>query len=113
MTTVIHYYLFPTSNVRGTTLSQQHDAVIEAIQEWDNLGLGLQFRKVENPAEAEIRVSFENDGSWSYIGTDAIDFVSSPNATMVGIMSTLLLCMYLKTIALRTFTKTTPVLYMT
>ena len=39
----------------------------------------MKFEEVENAQEAEIRIGFENGaGSWSYVGRDAVDYVSDP-----------------------------------
>lgn len=80
---VIHYYLSPQNGVPRTDIAAQHQAVEDAFREWASLGIGLQFKRVEDPSAAEVRVSFQDNGSWSYVGTDAIDLVKSPNATMV------------------------------
>ena len=51
--------------------AQQHDAVRAAVDEWAQY-VGLTFKFVTT-GEAEIRIAFEpNDGSWSYVGTDAL-----------------------------------------
>ena len=86
--TVLHYYFFDRetdgSTVRfsdGTTQfvswlgpAEQQDAVRSAFEEWKDLGVGLEFREVEDRAEAEIRIGFQSryDGSWSYIGRDVL-----------------------------------------
>ncbi|MCT2546976.1 M12 family metallopeptidase [Streptomyces atratus] len=55
--------------------------VHNGFEEWESLGVGLQFRPEENPAESEIRITFADDGSWSYVGTDCLG-ISSQEATM-------------------------------
>ena len=86
--TVLHYYFFDGdadgSTVRfsdGTTKfvswvgpAAQQDAVRHAFQEWKDLGIGLEFREVDDRAEAEVRIGFQGqyDGSWSYIGRDVL-----------------------------------------
>ena len=86
--TVLHYYFFDRdtdgSTVRfsdGTTQfvswvgpAAQQDAVRSAFEEWKDLGIGLEFREVDDRAEAEVRIGFQNqyDGSWSYIGRDVL-----------------------------------------
>ena len=86
--TVLHYYFFDRdtdgSTVRfsdGTTqfvswvgAAAQQDAVRSAFEEWKDLGIGLEFREVDDRAEAEVRIGFQDqyDGSWSYIGRDVL-----------------------------------------
>jgi hypothetical protein len=42
----------------------------------------LKFQWVDDPAQAMIRIAFDmNDGSWSYIGTDALT-IKAPKPTM-------------------------------
>lgn len=44
--------------------------------------IGLSFREVEDPNEAEIRIAFDHtDGSWSYLGRQQANFLIRPNAT--------------------------------
>lgn len=77
--TELNYYFFtqPAQWVGG---EDQMQAVREAFQTWKDLGIGLTFREVTNPAEAQIRIGFDQtDGSWSYVGRDAIDYASSPD----------------------------------
>jgi serralysin len=53
--------------------------VAQYAQEWTrSINLGLQFC---NDADAEIRISFQQPGSWSYIGTDALG-ISAGEPTM-------------------------------
>jgi hypothetical protein len=86
--TVLHYYFFDRdtdgSTVRfsdGTTRfvswvgpAAQQDAVRRAFDEWKQLGMGLEFREVDDRSEAEVRIGFQDqyDGSWSYIGRDVL-----------------------------------------
>jgi astacin (peptidase family M12A) len=87
--TVLHYHFFdrPTdgSTIRfedGTTrfvswvgAPAQQDAVRTAFQTWKELGIGLEFREVDDRSEAEVRIGFlmDYDGSWSYVGRDVLD----------------------------------------
>src|SRR5690606_27251295 len=51
----------------------QREAVRAAFRTWKELGIGLGFREVARPSEAELRIGFDQeDGSWSYVGRDAI-----------------------------------------
>lgn len=75
--------------VNGTTLryhflqqpslsapAAQREAVNGAFSAWKELGIGINFKEVAQASEAEIRIGFDQqDGSWSYIGRDAIDLV--------------------------------------
>ena len=76
--TALNYYFFRKPSAwRGA--DSQEQAVRDAFQEWKDLGLGLVFNEVEAPEEAEIRIGFDHrDGSWSYVGRDAIDHASDP-----------------------------------
>ncbi|MGK7930196.1 MAG: N-acetylmuramoyl-L-alanine amidase [Microcystaceae cyanobacterium] len=76
--TILHYYFLDNPpHWRGA--DNQKDAVRQAFAIWKNLGIGLQFVEVNDPSEAEIRIGFDqNDGSWSYLGRDAVDFITNP-----------------------------------
>ncbi|MGR5548760.1 M12 family metallopeptidase [Vibrio sp. DNB22_12_1] len=77
--TQLTYYFFKEPAIwRGG--SGQEDAVRDAFAMWKELGIGLIFREVQHAEEAMIRIGFDqSDGSWSYVGRDCIDFVTSPN----------------------------------
>lgn len=76
--TVLHYSFLDHPNPwRGD--NQQKDAVRSAFAAWKDLGIGLQFKEVQDPVEAEIRIGFDaSDGSWSYVGRDNVDFATNP-----------------------------------
>lgn len=75
--TALHYYFLDNPTIwRGNDTQKQ--AVRDAIQEWKDLGIGLEFQEVENAEDAEIRIGFEPGGSWSYVGRDCIDLVPDP-----------------------------------
>ncbi|HAC65154.1 MAG TPA: hypothetical protein DCF68_16900 [Cyanothece sp. UBA12306] len=80
--TVLHYCFLDTPiNWRGE--AKQKQAVREAFATWKGLPIGLEFVEVNDPSEAEIRIGFEglstnSGGSWSYVGRDAIDYVTNP-----------------------------------
>ena len=76
--TVLHYcFLDEPSTWRGP--DDQKDAVRNAFSEWKQLGIGLEFSEVSDPNEAEIRIGFDqNDGSWSYVGRDNVDYATDP-----------------------------------
>ncbi len=67
--TVLHYH-FLESAPGG---ADQEQAVRDAFAEWKSLGLGLEFTEVGAASEAELRIGFlQGDGSWSYLGRDAL-----------------------------------------
>ena len=42
----------------------------QAFGIWKQVGIGLEFKEVNSPDEAEIRIGFvRGDGAWSYVGT--------------------------------------------
>ena len=77
--TVLHYLFFEDpAEWRGAP--DQEQAVRAAFHQWQDLGIGLEFREVKHPQEAEIRIGFQRGvGSWSYVGRDAVDFVADPS----------------------------------
>ena len=51
--------------------SAQHDEVARVAVEWEkHTNLKLNFNEAP---DAEIRIAFENDGAWSYLGTDNLN----------------------------------------
>ena len=70
--TVIHYAFF--SRGSGWSVPKaQADVVRAAFAQWKGLGIGLEFDKVSDLDEAEVRIGFLlGDGSWSYVGTDVL-----------------------------------------
>ncbi|ESQ13890.1 MAG TPA: hypothetical protein DDY14_03920 [Chromatiaceae bacterium] len=77
--TLLHYcFLDEPSTWRGG--DDQKDAVRNAFSEWKQLGIGLVFKEVTNPRDAEIRIGFnQGDGSWSYVGRDNVDYATDPD----------------------------------
>lgn len=76
--TLLHYHFLDLPQIwQGA--SAQKNAVREAFKTWKDIGIGLDFREVSDPAEAEIRIAFEPGGSWSYVGRDAIDLIKDLN----------------------------------
>ncbi len=72
--TVLHYHF-----LEGPKAQKQ--AVRDAFATWKGLPIGLEFTEVDDPGEAEVRVSFANDGSWSYVGKDVLG-IPEDQATM-------------------------------
>ncbi|MFD3940794.1 M12 family metallopeptidase [Streptomyces sp. NPDC058611] len=61
---------------------EQLDEVRQAFQDWKDVGIGLEFREVVRPSESELRIGFrQGDGSWSYVGRDALG-ISTRERTM-------------------------------
>ena len=53
--------------------ASQKAAVRSGFRAWEAIGIGLAFKEVKEPAEAHLRITFDQtDGSWSLLGTDAI-----------------------------------------
>ena len=52
-------------------MTEQHREVAEIASEWTKHG-NIHFEFGSNSEDAEIRMSFSNSGSWSYIGTDSL-----------------------------------------
>lgn len=77
--TILHYHFLDSpATWRGSEDDKQ--VVREAFQTWKELPVGLQFRETQDAREAEVRIGFDQrDGSWSYLGRDAIDLVSDPS----------------------------------
>lgn len=82
--TVLHYYFFdrPDDGPRGGWVgpAPQQEVVRRAFKAWKDLGIGLEFREVEDRRQAEIRIGFmAGDGAWSYVGRDVIDIARNPD----------------------------------
>jgi hypothetical protein len=53
---------------------EDQETVRAAFQQWQDLPIGLQFREVADPNEAEVRIGFDHqDGSWSYVGRQILN----------------------------------------
>lgn len=69
--TNIHFFLYSDGLFGGP--SDERDVVREAFRIWKELGIGLTFTEVSDIQDAELRIGFlRNNGSWSYIGTVAL-----------------------------------------
>jgi hypothetical protein len=53
----------------GTSALQQR--IAELAQQWTKTGANISF-VFDNSPDAEIRIGFDDEGSWSYLGTDAL-----------------------------------------
>ncbi len=76
--TMLRYHFLKTPDAWQGDESQKQ-VVRESFTAWKGLGIGLEFKEVNEPADAEIRIGFEQDGSWSYVGRDAIDLITDHN----------------------------------
>lgn len=85
--TVLHYYFFDldsdgedvvasngTTQWRPWTTDDAHKGLVRAaFESWRSLGIGLEFKEVDEREEAEIRIGFmQGDGAWSYLGRDVL-----------------------------------------
>jgi len=56
------------------TTAGDKKAVRDAFKQWQTLPIGISFREVADPNEAEVRITFDRtDGSWSYLGRQVLD----------------------------------------
>ena len=71
--TVLHYCFLPSD--QWAWPKKQMDVVRWAFKIWKGLGVGLKFVETTDLTEAEIRIgAMQDDGSWSYIGTDILQY---------------------------------------
>lgn len=57
-----------------------HSGIMNNLCDWSS-NCSIRFSVTKNAEEADIRIDFDNKGSWSYIGTDAL-LVDKSQATM-------------------------------
>jgi hypothetical protein len=80
--TVLHYYFFDRET-DGTKVGNrfvtwvgdetQKAVVRRGFQAWKEVGIGIEFKEVDNREEAEIRIGFmRDDGSWSALGREIL-----------------------------------------
>ena len=76
--TVLHYAFL------GGPANQQA-AMRKSFKVWTNVGIGVKFEEVAQPADAEVRIDFKTtgpeSGSWSYVGREILT-IPQPQATM-------------------------------
>ena len=78
--------------VNGTTLhyhflggpEKQKQAVRKAFKVWENVGIGIRFEEVSKPDEAEVRIDFADDGSWSGVGREILTFPKNEQTLNIG-----------------------------
>jgi hypothetical protein len=64
--TVLHYTFLEGPEA-------QKKVVRDSFEQWKDLPLGLEFQEVDDAADSEVRIAFQDDGSWSYIGRQVLD----------------------------------------
>ena len=57
-------------NIYFLQIHRQEAKILEWASEWSKY-CAVQFHKIDTPIGSDIRVNFNQKGSWSYIGTDA------------------------------------------
>lgn len=62
-----------------------HKRVLAAAQEWTRYA-NLRFESVQT-GDAELRVSFDGEGSWSYVGTDSLSIPEDQPTINLGRLS--------------------------
>lgn len=76
--TIIKYFFIDGSQA-------QRNVVVQAFQQWKNLGIGLSFSQTNNIEEAIARIGFSiGDGSWSYVGRDNLEIPTSEKTMNFG-----------------------------
>lgn len=79
--TNLRYFLFREGEMAGT--AQDIAFMREAFDIWQDLGIGITFEEVDEILEAELRIGFlRGDGSWSYLGRDALHIPGQMERTM-------------------------------
>ncbi|MCX5211618.1 M12 family metallopeptidase [Kitasatospora sp. NBC_00240] len=80
--TVLRYcFLDSTGGGRGPG---QLDAVRAALREWKDLGIGLDFKEVDDSSESEVRIDFQGRFSESVVGTDVLQVGQHEATTNFG-----------------------------
>lgn len=81
--TNLHYFMFDQGPYAGA--ADQRAQVRNAFRAWKDVGIGLSFIEVQDIAEAELRIGFlRNDGSWSTIGTGALQVAQHDRTMNLG-----------------------------
>jgi hypothetical protein len=97
--TVLHYYFFDretdasevtfpdghTEVVSWVGVPAQQEAVRVAFRTWKDLGIGLEFREVDDRSEAEVRIGFQKGaGSSSRVGRGVLSVGKNQRTTNYG-----------------------------
>lgn len=75
--TTLYYYFRKGPN-------SQKAAMRKAFGVWEAVGIGIAFKEVSDQDQAQIRIAFENDGSWSYIGRTILTIAKSDPTMNIG-----------------------------
>src|SRR3954470_12549501 len=83
--TVLHYCFFGSGS-HFSVPKVQADAVRDAFAKWKAVGIGLEFREVNQLSEAEVRIGYSTaDGSSaSSVGRDVLDVPLNEPTTVYG-----------------------------
>ncbi|HMP80727.1 MAG TPA: M12 family metallopeptidase, partial [Pirellulaceae bacterium] len=75
--TTLRYWFFPGP-------ATQKQAMRRAFKVWQDVGIGLRFAEVNSRDDAQVRIAFANDGSWSYLGRDVLQIPKSQPTMNIG-----------------------------
>jgi hypothetical protein len=78
--------------VNGTTLNyyfiggptSQKAAMRKAFKVWEDVGIGVKFNELSDREDAQIRIAFADDGSWSYVGRTILTIPKSEPTMNIG-----------------------------
>jgi len=86
--TEIHYCFWKSASHGSPASWDGSDAdkhvVRDAFQVWKDVGIGLIFIEVDDPYAAEVRIGFEQGGSWSYLGTYVLNIPQNQRTMNFG-----------------------------
>ena len=72
--TILHYCFLEDEPRLVARDDAQKEVVKNAFNLWANIGIGIKFKQVFSPEDAEIKIGFDQrDGSWSYVGRDILN----------------------------------------
>jgi hypothetical protein len=80
----VRYWFFATPK-KWVGGKDQQDVVRKAFGLWKSLGVGLDFVEVQTRRDADVRIAFlQDDGAWSYVGTDVRTKRNDPRTMNFG-----------------------------
>lgn len=80
----VRYWFFDTPK-KWVGRKDQQDVVRKAFALWKSLGVGLDFVEVRARKDADVRIAFlQDDGAWSYVGTDVRTKRNDPRTMNFG-----------------------------
>ncbi len=62
----------------------QKKAMRKAFKVWEDVGIGISFGEVSDRDDALIRIAFQADGSWSYLGREILTIDKSQPTLNIG-----------------------------